>query len=223
MTGVGTSRRLVGDEPGFAEAVREYVAGCNPDGECVVRNVKKYGEICLNYRRMLAHRAVAVLRDGPIPEGLVVRHTCDRPQCVEANHLIIGTQSQNRRDMYERRRNANPGVAGEANAGAILTDSVVGRLRREARNGASITDLAAAYGLGHSSVFCAVRGQSWTHVPEPPVTHTPKPYPASSRRVPVEDVEEARSLAAAGWSLSQIGDHLGLNRVTVHRAMARTP
>lgn len=41
---------------------------------------------------------------GEIPDGLVVRHTCDNPPCINPDHLIIGTQAQNIQDMIDRGR-----------------------------------------------------------------------------------------------------------------------
>ena len=44
----------------------------------------------------------------PIPEGKVVRHTCDVPSCCNPSHLILGSQQENVDDMYERGRNSTP-------------------------------------------------------------------------------------------------------------------
>ena len=44
----------------------------------------------------------------PIPEGMVVRHTCDNTRCCNPNHLVIGTQQENVDDMYERGRDNSP-------------------------------------------------------------------------------------------------------------------
>ncbi len=41
---------------------------------------------------------------GPIPEGLVVRHTCDVSMCVNPDHLIVGTHKQNAADRDSRGR-----------------------------------------------------------------------------------------------------------------------
>lgn len=53
---------------------------------------------------ILAHRASYEIYVGPIPEGVDVRHTCDHPWCVNPNHLVLGTRSNNMDDMHSRKR-----------------------------------------------------------------------------------------------------------------------
>lgn len=53
-----------------------------------------------------AHRySVRVLKGEDI-DGLVVRHLCDTPSCVNPDHLITGSQADNMNDMVERGRHA---------------------------------------------------------------------------------------------------------------------
>lgn len=50
------------------------------------------------------HVAAYVVTYGPVPEGSVVRHTCDNPPCCNPRHLRIGSSRDNMRDSIERRR-----------------------------------------------------------------------------------------------------------------------
>jgi len=59
------------------------------------------------YRLMRANRMAYILEHGEIPKGMIVRHTCDNPACVNPKHLILGTHKDNTRDMFERGRARN--------------------------------------------------------------------------------------------------------------------
>lgn len=70
---------------------------------------KGYGRISIDGRQVAAHRTAYRLAHGEIPDGLVVRHRCDNPPCINPDHLEVGTAADNSRDMVERGRSApNP-------------------------------------------------------------------------------------------------------------------
>jgi hypothetical protein len=51
-----------------------------------------------------AHRFAWTLLRGEIPKGLCVLHTCDVRNCVNPEHLYVGTRMDNKRDQIARRR-----------------------------------------------------------------------------------------------------------------------
>lgn len=50
------------------------------------------------------HRLVWTLLNGPIPDGMIVMHSCDNRLCINPEHLVMGTQQQNIKDAYAKGR-----------------------------------------------------------------------------------------------------------------------
>lgn len=64
-----------------------------------------YGQVYVGpHKYMSAHRVSYLLNKGPIPKGFSVLHECDNPPCIRPNHLFLGTQGDNCRDMAAKGR-----------------------------------------------------------------------------------------------------------------------
>lgn len=54
---------------------------------------------------MSAHKAAFIACNGPVPPGMVIDHTCDNKRCVNPQHLVASTYSENiRRSAIARSR-----------------------------------------------------------------------------------------------------------------------
>ena len=68
------------------------------------RMTSGYGLVQTTAGRLGAHRASWEIHRGPIPDGLMVLHSCDNKLCVNPAHLSLGTHRQNTIEAMERRR-----------------------------------------------------------------------------------------------------------------------
>ena len=107
------------------------------------------------------HRVALEHRLGyPIPAGMVARHKCDNPPCVNPDHIELGTYADNSRDAIERGRSN----FGSRNGIAKLTEATAAEARRMVANGTPQIDVARRMGVTHSCISQLIQGKTWRHV-----------------------------------------------------------
>ena len=117
---------------------------------------KGYGTIWGSGGNLHAHRASFMLYKGEIPDGLHVLHTCDVRNCVNPDHLFLGTNLDNIKDKVLKNRT----YRGENHYRSKLTESIL----RDIRFSKSVNALANRFGV-HKSTISAVRSlRLWKHV-----------------------------------------------------------
>lgn len=113
-----------------------------------------------------AHRAAYKMFVGDIPKGLWVLHKCDTPECVNPNHLFLGTRIDNVADMLRKGRGGqhkNP-PRGARRKDSKLTESSVLDIRKRCASGESQGSVAKLYNVQQSTVFKIVHRQRWAHI-----------------------------------------------------------
>ena len=95
-----------------------------------------------------AHRTAYLLFKGDIPEGKLVRHRCDNRNCVNPDHLEIGTKKENNYDALER----NPKACGRK-----LQPEEYPKILARWANGELLKDIAKEYGMNWKSISRAIK------------------------------------------------------------------
>jgi len=128
------------------------------------KNQNGYGLIRANGKERLAHRLAWELTNGPIPKGMCICHKCDNPACINPNHLFLGTQKDNIKDMDGKGRRGTNGVYGERVNTTKLTNNAVLEIRALHKNGHSCQCLSERFGVSHTQIWRIVSGHQWKSI-----------------------------------------------------------
>ena len=130
-------------------------AGADKDG---------YGKVFAGGATRPAHRIAyeSVFGEGAA-SGVLVRHRCDTPACVNPDHLETGTFAENNRDRVVRGRS----LKGEKSVSAKVSDDDVRTIRAtyvpQCRE-FGLYALARRYGISRPAVGNIVKRKTWGHV-----------------------------------------------------------
>jgi hypothetical protein len=122
-------------------------------------NKKKlgYGLIKVDGKMLTANRVAWVLTRGPIPDGMCVLHHCDNSTCVNPDHLFLGSQIDNIKDMWQKRR----GRHGSAHPNARLMEQDVREVKMKWLFGMTQAALAREFDVSRRTIQRILIGTSW--------------------------------------------------------------
>lgn len=114
------------------------------------------------FRSRLAHRFSYELHNGAIPKGLCVCHRCDVRDCVNPEHLFLGTHLDNAKDRDHKGRCSR--LSGESNAIAKLTDKQVMEIRSRPIFRGSGRALAKEFCVSPGIISEIISRKRWKHI-----------------------------------------------------------
>lgn len=101
-----------------------------------------YGVLRINKVLHRAHRLSWETWRGPIHDGLFVCHRCDVRECINPDHLFLGTDLENIADMHAKKRH-RPGRTYR------VPMEVAAKIRAET---GSLRSIGRKYGVAHGTV-----------------------------------------------------------------------
>lgn len=128
----------------------------------ITHHSRGYGRLNFKSKNttIAAHRASWMIYRGSIPDGLHVLHKCDNPSCTNPDHLFIGTNFENVRDMVYKNRQAKGSYAGTSK----LNEEQVLEIKSQLSGGIDKKTIAAEFGVTKECVYHIQIGKTWKHI-----------------------------------------------------------
>lgn len=113
-----------------------------------------------NRKSSAAHRISYILFKGDIPNEIVVCHTCDVCSCVNPDHLFLGTNADNSKDMVLKGRQAK----GESQGASKLKSDYVLKIMDMCNNGVSKIEISRIFNVTKENIYSICSGETWGHL-----------------------------------------------------------
>lgn len=114
-----------------------------------------YGHVKYKSRNIPAHRMAYQLFIGEVPESMDVCHVCDNRQCVNPDHLFLGSRSENMQDAKQKGRTSG-------GHRKHLKEHVVQEIKQRLSAGISVKKLSRVYGLSEHRINAIKSGRTYT-------------------------------------------------------------
>ncbi len=140
----------------------QFLSKTIKNGDCLIWQGAKrgngYGCLKINGKLQSAHRISWKLHNKEIPEGMFVCHKCDVRDCVNPNHLFIGSAKDNAIDAYKKGKTIPPKGSqfkiGHTPANSKIDKNTVAEIKRRFLNNdyKTLVSLAFEYGVSYNTI-----------------------------------------------------------------------
>jgi hypothetical protein len=121
-----------------------------------------YGIWSYNRPNQRAHRVMFELFGNEYHKSKKILHKCDARNCVNPEHLYVGTQADNVRDMVSRGRHKPPTARfGFSNPLSKLTTEDIIKAKSLRSEGLSHKRIGKELGFSTMTIFRLLTGRSW--------------------------------------------------------------
>jgi len=118
-----------------------------------------YALFSMNGKLQSVHRYSYRHFKGEIPIGMQVCHRCDVRNCVNPDHLFLGSNADNQQDSWKKGRRNH--LRGDSYRLSKLSEDNVRDIKTKRLDAKGFGRL---YGVGSSNVYKIWQGKSWNHV-----------------------------------------------------------
>lgn len=98
--------------------------------------------------------------NGNIPDGMIIRHTCDNTLCINKDHLILGTYQDNSNDMTSRNRQAKNEKSGMSK----LLDKNVRLIKKMLKKGIKQLELSKLFKVHQTTISKIKLDKTWKDI-----------------------------------------------------------
>lgn len=130
------------------------------------RRKSGYGYLQFMGKQVLAHRLAYALNEMLHPDalkGVVIRHRCDNPCCINVEHLEPGTTQDNTDDKVQRGRHLQGEQVGNSKLSAQQIHEIRAAYRPYSKD-ANQYRLAQQYGVSQAEISHIVSRKRWQHL-----------------------------------------------------------
>jgi len=160
------------------------------------------------------HRYIYEQCYGDIPKGMIIRHLCNNPSCINPEHLKIGTHYDNVQDRVKSNRSA----IGSNNGRSKLTEEDIIKIRNN--NTTSLADLAIIYNVTNKAVSNIKNDKNWKHVHtkiEPAPSGINKGSDVKTSKLTEEDVVIIKQLLEQNYGVRELGKMFNVSHPQISR------